>query len=135
MTTETKQFGMADYAGAYVKKYGLALLPLHPRTKKPRANDWAQDPDAWLTDRDAAVAHYTRNPDDNIGVALGPSGLCSLDIDSEEHARLIFSEFGVDLDNLVAHNPTIVGASGGFRIEFRVPEGMDLSTHALAWPT
>jgi putative DNA primase/helicase len=134
MTTETKLGTMAAYAGAYAGKYALALLPLHPRSKRPIANDWAQDPDAWLTTRDAAVAHYSSNPDDNIGVALGPSGLCSLDIDSEEHARLIFAEWGVDLDALVAKNPTIVGASGGFRIEFRVPEGMNLSTHALAWP-
>jgi putative DNA primase/helicase len=136
MTESAKQYPMSTWARAYVEKYGLSVLPLRPKTKRPYADNWAKNPDAWLTDAQAAHAHYTSSPADNIGVVLGhPGGLCSLDIDDEESARLIFAEFGVDLDDLIANNPTIVGASGGFRIEFRVPEGANLTTHALAWPT
>lgn len=121
----------ADYAEAYVRSYGMALVPLPPRTKRPLAQDWGRNV---ITDPAAARAYYTENPDWNVGAALGPSRLCSLDVDDIDATRLIFDEFGWDLDALRDAHPTIQGAPGGFRVMFRVPDDMALAYHALTWP-
>lgn len=121
----------AKFAEAYTRRYGLKIVPLPPRTKRPLADDWGNN----LLETPAdAEAYYTNHPDWNIGIALGPSRLCSLDVDDIESMRLICDEFGLDLNHLHATHPTIQGAAKGFRIMFRVPEGVDLPYHSLTWP-
>lgn len=122
---------IADYAEAYVRHYGMALVPLPPKTKRPLAQDWGRNV---ITDPQAAREYYEQNPDWNMGAALGPSRLCSLDIDDIDAARMIFDEFGWDLDALRKQHPTIQGSPGGFRVMFRVPDDMKLVYHALTWP-
>jgi putative DNA primase/helicase len=122
----------ADFAAAYVRRYGMHLVPLPPRAKRPLADDWGNQ---CLTTPEAARAHYTRHPDDNIGAALGPSHLCSLDIDDLGAMRIICDEFGWGLDELAAAHPTIQGRAPGFRVMFRVPDGMQLAYHSLTWPS
>ena len=122
---------VADYAAAYVREFGFALVPLPPRSKRPTAEDWGKNV---ITDPEAARAFYEKHPDWNIGAALGPSRLCSLDVDDLEATRLIFSEFGWDLDELAARHPTTQGQAPGLRVLFRVPEGVSLPYHALTWP-
>lgn len=121
----------ADYAAAYVRRYGIAIVPLPPRAKRPLADDWGNQ---CLTTPEAARAHYERNPRDNMGAALGPSRLCSLDVDDLEAMRIICEEFGWNLDELAASHPTIQGRAPGFRVMFRVPEGVTLAYHSLSWP-
>lgn len=122
----------ADFAAAYVRKYGMSLVPLPPRAKRPLADDWGNQ---CITTVEAARAHYTRYPDDNIGAALGPSHLCSLDIDDLDAMRIICDEFGWSLDDLAAQHPTIQGRAPGFRVMFRVPQGAQLAYHSLTWPS
>lgn len=127
MTTPTT----ADYAASYIRQFGMALVPLPPRTKRPLADDWGNNV---LTDPDAARAYYEKHPDWNIGAALGPSRLCSLDVDDIDATRLIFDEFGWDLDALRDTHPTIQGRPDGFRVMFSVPADTVLPYHALTWP-
>lgn len=129
MTTQTRT--TADYAASYVRQFGMRLVPLPPRTKRPTADDWGNN---LLSDPEQARAFYTANPDWNIGAALGPSRLCSLDVDDMEATRLVFDEFGWDLDAMVAQYPTVQGQAPGLRIMFSVPEGVTLPYHALSWP-
>lgn len=121
---------IADYAASYVRQFGIAIVPLPPRTKRPLAENWGNEV---ITDPDQARAYYERHPDWNMGAALGPSKLCSFDVDDIDATRLIFEEFGWDLDALLQY-PTIQGSPGGFRVMFRVPEGVSLQYHSLTWP-
>jgi putative DNA primase/helicase len=66
------------FAEAYTRRYGLAIVPLPPRCKRPVSEDWGEHV---ITDPDAARAYYDEHPEANIGIALGPSRICSLDID------------------------------------------------------
>ena len=122
----------ADFAAAYVRKYGMAIVPLPPRTKRPTKTAWGLDD--CLTTPEAARDHFTKHPDDNLGAALGPSRLCSLDIDDMDAMRVICDEFGWVLDDLLAQHPTIQGRAPGFRVMFRVPDGTTLAYHSLTWP-
>lgn len=121
---------IADYAASYVRQFGMAIVPLPPRTKRPLSENWGNDV---ITDPEQARAYYEQHPDWNMGAALGPSRLCSFDVDDIEATRLIFEEFGWDLDALLQY-PTIQGSPGGFRVMFRVPEGLNLQYHSLTWP-
>ena len=121
----------ARSAEAYCSRFGLSLVPLPPRTKRPLAEDWGNQV---ISDPGAAARFYTENPDWNIGVALFHSRLCSFDVDDIEATRQVFEEFGWDLDQLRASYPTIQGSPGGFRVMFRVPDGIDLPFHKLHWP-
>ena len=121
---------IADYAASYVRQFGMAIVPLPPRTKRPLTENWGNDV---ITDPDQARAYYEQHPDWNMGAALGPSRLCSFDVDDIEATRLIFEEFGWDLDALMQY-PTIQGSPGGFRVMFRVPDGLNLQYHSLTWP-
>jgi len=122
----------ADFAATYVRKYGLTLVPLPPKKKRPLKSEWGLKD--CLTTSEQAKAYYDRHPDWNIGVALGPSRICSLDIDNLEAMRIICAEFGWDIDELAAQVPTIQGKPPGMRLLFRVPEGQTLAYHSLSWP-
>ncbi len=123
----------ARFAHAYVSNYGMALVDIPPRSKAPIHDDW-QKPGGYFTDATAAARHWQDRPDRNMGVVLGPSRLCSLDLDELEHSKAFFSSFGVDLDKWAQDFPTIQGKPGRFRILFRVPDDVTLKRHALNWP-
>lgn len=69
-----------------------------------------------------------------MGLALGPSRMCSLDIDCYASFCVILDEFGIDPKDLDKF-PTIQGSSKGIRVEFRVPEGVLLPYQKLNWPS
>lgn len=121
----------ARFAEAYVRRYGLKLVPLPPRAKRPVNDNWGQN---LLDDPEQAERYFTDNPEANIGVALGPSRLCSLDVDDAEAFRLICEEYGINMPAVSAGAPTIQGASNGFRVMFAVPDGLSLPYHSLTWP-
>ena len=70
-----------EYAREYVSRYGFQLVPIEPGRKFPTANDWGNQV---LSDPDAADAFYREHPNWNMGLAFGPSRMCSLDIDCSE---------------------------------------------------
>lgn len=121
----------AWYARRYTGQHGMALVPIEPRRKFPSASDWGNNV---ITCPDAAEIYYAQNPDWNMGLALGPSGYCSLDIDCEESVQTIMREMGINPADLDEY-PTIQGRDKGRRLLFRVPDGADLTYAKLNWPT
>lgn len=125
---------IAGPARRYVEDYGLALVDIEPGEKGPKGRKWNQ-PGGYFTDPAAAEAHWLRNADHNLGVVLGPSGVCSLDVDDVQWTRqVLYDLHGLDLDALALVYPTVVGNPARFRVMFRVPDGVELNRHALAWP-
>lgn len=118
------------YAGRMVERFGMHVIPLQARSKLPVQNDWGHNT---LTNAAEAEAYFQQHPDYNLGVALGPSRLCSLDIDCMDSFRHICDCFGIELDDLIASTPTIQGASKGRRVMFRVPAGVALPYCKLNW--
>src|SRR5690554_3490230 len=117
------------YARRYTEKYGMHLIPIKPESKLPLMNDWGSHA---MSDPDQAEDYFRKNQDQNIGVSLGDSGLCSLDIDCEESFQHILAEFGIDPEELQIY-PAIQGASKKRRLIFRVPESQSLPYVKLNW--
>lgn len=118
------------YARAYTANFGFHLVPIEPGRKFPKTADWGNQT---LSDPDKAADFYRAHPNWNMGVALGPSRMCSLDIDNEAAFSLICECFGIDLAGLIRDTPTIKGR--GRRVMFRVPEGVELPYQKLNWPS
>lgn len=119
------------YARTYTDRFGFKLVPIEPRRKFPTTQDWGNN---LLDTPDSAGAFYDDRTDWNMGLALGPSGMCSLDIDCMESFSVILREFGIPESELDAF-PTIQGASKGKRLLFRVPDGVTLNYQKINWPT
>ncbi|MCK0551450.1 bifunctional DNA primase/polymerase, partial [Pseudomonas syringae pv. aptata] len=102
--------------------------------KGPKGRGWNQ-PGKYIVDPAKAEAFWTKNPNHNLGVVLGPSRVCSLDVDDVQWTRFVLYELlGVDLDALALAFPTVVGNPLRFRVLFQVPEGLELTRHSLSWP-
>lgn len=118
----------AQYAKTYTERYGWHLVPIEPKRKYPSKNDWGNTA---LSEPAQAFAYWELHNDWNMGVALGPSRMCSLDIDDADGWALILEEFGIPDDALDAY-PTIRGR--GKRVMFRVPDDMTLPYCKVNWP-
>ena len=70
-----------SYAKTYTERYGMALVPLKPNQKLPALNDWGNHT---LSDPMEAQAYWQAHSTQGIGMELGRSGFCSLDIDCAE---------------------------------------------------
>lgn len=124
----------AGWARRYIEAFGLALIGIEPGEKAPKGFGWNQ-PGGYFTDAPQAEAFWQSNPRHNLGVVLGPSRICSIDVDDVQWTRFVFGELlGVDLDVLAEVNPTVVGNPERFRVLFRVPEGIELARHSFSWP-
>ncbi len=119
-------------ARTLVQHYGFHLVEMPQRTKAPQRQNWQRDT---ISDPIRAATHWAENPEDNIGVVLGPSRLCSLDLDDLPASRDLFAEFGIDVDVLAKYHPTIQGNPNRFRILFKIPDGIDLALHRYNWPS
>jgi putative DNA primase/helicase len=118
----------ATWAERYVDRFGFKLVPL--RGKVPIGEAWNVDHNLIGTVQNAR-AHWSRNPHDNIGVCLEPSGLVSLDADDHEGARHVLAAERIDLDALMATTPTIIGRAP--RLEFKA-SNVKLGRKAIVWP-
>lgn len=118
------------YAERYTEMFGMVLVPIEPMRKFPTAENWGESA---IDNPVSAYSFWSTSPDWNMGLALGPSGFCSLDIDCEESFRVIMDEYGIPIEELDQY-PTIQGASKGRRVMFRVPAGADLPYTKLTWP-
>lgn len=122
------QLSIADYANIYTSRYGWHLVPIEPLKKFPQSNDWGNNA---LYEPAQAYAYWQLHADWNMGAALGPSGMCSLDIDDADGWALILEEFGIPADALDNY-PTIQGK--GKRVMFRVPDDAELPYCKVNWP-
>lgn len=124
----------ADWAKRYMDAFDLALVAIEPGKKAPKGKAWNKA-GGYFSDADQAAAFWLKHPHHNMGVVLGPSQLCSLDVDDVQWTRQLLSDqLGVDLDHLALTCPTVVGNPQRMRLLFRVPVGIELGRHALAWP-
>lgn len=126
--------GTAAWARRYIEAFGMALVSIEPGEKAPKGNGWNK-PGGYFTDADQAVAWWVKHPNNNMGVVLGPSRVCSLDVDHVEYCRDVMRDvLGIDLDALAVAYPTLVGNPARFRVMFKMPEGLDFNRHSLSWP-
>jgi len=96
----------ADWARRYIQTFNLALVQLEPGTKGPTQEGWNK-PGGYFTDIASAEQFWTANPRHNLGVVLGPSRVCSLDVDDVEFTRLVLLQtHGIDVDALAESYPT-----------------------------
>lgn len=119
------------YARRYTERFGFHLVPIEPGRKFPRSSSWGNNA---ISNPDDAEAFWADHPDWNMGVALGPSRMCSLDIDCDASFAHICEEYGIPADALDGY-PTIQGSSKGRRVMFRVPDGVDLCYQKMNWPS
>ncbi|MGY3082591.1 bifunctional DNA primase/polymerase [Pseudomonas fragi] len=134
MTDRFHAVPMATWARRYIDTFKLALVAIEPGEKAPKGLGWNK-PGGYITDAQAAEAFWSANPTHNLGVVLGPSRVCSLDVDDVQWTRHVLYELlGLDLDAMALVYPTVVGNPARFRILFQLPDGIDLTRHSLAWP-
>jgi len=119
---------IAKYAETYTSRYGWHLVPIEPLKKFPQSEGWGNNT---LSEPAQALAYWQLHSDWNMGAALGPSGMCSLDIDDAEGFALMLEEFGIPADALDQF-PTIQGK--GKRVMFRVPDSVKLPYCKINWP-
>lgn len=119
----------SKYAKTYTERYNFHLVPIEPGRKFPLGKDWGNKT---LSEPAQAIGFWESHTDYNMGLALGPSRMCSLDIDDADGLAIILDEFGISESELDAY-PTIKGK--GKRIMFRVPDDMVLPYCKLNWPT
>jgi putative DNA primase/helicase len=123
----------ATWAIRYIEKYGLALVQIPPGHKAPLHSGWNK-PGGFVTDPAEARQRWDELPEHGIGVVLSPSGLCSGDVDSLEHAEPVLGELGIDLRALRKTVPTVIGNPSHYRLMFKAPPGVALSRKTLTWP-
>jgi hypothetical protein len=122
----------AALAVRYIKEWGLKLVPIPRGTKAPREKGWNKEGN-YISDPTIARERWS-NGAEGIGVVLGPSGLCSLDIDWPEQAEPVLAALGIDLRALRKMGPTIRGNPARYRLIFAAPNGVVLGRKILAWP-
>lgn len=117
------------YASQYTSRFNWELVPINPGQKFPTANDWGENT---IKTSEQANEFYSNHPDWGVGLVLGKSKMCSIDIDCEESFQALLAEFGLPAEDLDQY-PCIKGR--GRRITLRVPDGVDLKYCKLNWPT
>ncbi|CAH0153973.1 bifunctional DNA primase/polymerase [Pseudomonas mediterranea] len=134
MSESINSMPTAVWARRYIESFGLALVSIEPGEKAPKGFGWNK-PGGYFTSADTAEAFWQTHPNHNLGVVLGPSRVCSLDVDDVQWTRhVLFELLGLDLDAMALVYPTVVGNPARFRILFQLPEGVELNRHSLAWP-
>lgn len=111
--------------------YNMALVPLPPGQKYPNAKDWGNH---CLTTAKEVRDFYSTHEGWGVGVSLGASKLCSLDIDCMDSFKIICIEMGIDVEALNTY-PIIKGSSKGARLLFSVPDGVEIKYQKLNWRT
>lgn len=149
-----KKGSRAWYAHRYTERHGMHLVPLRPNGKAPLSDSWelhrterpthkivngkevlTKGPGLLRTPEEA-VEYFTKNPTHNMGFSMMTSGFCSLDVDCKESFAELLADFGLeDEAEELLKMPTIVGDPAGYRILFRVPDGVSLDLKSLVWPS
>lgn len=134
MSEQYSSTAISFWARRYIETFNLALVPIDPGEKAPKGLGWNK-PGGYITDPAAAEDFWQRNPNHNLGVVLGPSRVCSLDVDDVQWTRFVlFDQMGLDLDAMAVVYPTIVGNPLRFRVLFKMPGDVELTRHSLSWP-
>ena len=106
--------------------FGLVHMPVG--TKAPQGNGWQLHP---ITTPEQAASRWEKGG--NVGLHHASSRTAVLDIDHPEWAALALAAVDIDLGALLnTSGPKIQGAKG-LKPLYRLPEGLELKRHALAW--
>jgi len=109
------------------------VVPIPPGKKGPIGRGW-NTPGHYATTV-AEVERLWRGRESwGVGLVHAPSGSCALDVDHVEHTRTVFAELGVAYDEILDGAPRLRGNPERDKALFRLPEGVELSTHKLVWP-
>jgi hypothetical protein len=101
-------------------------VPLLPRGKRPRFDDW---PD-WTASRDTVQAHWQEHPDDNVGVRAG-HGLGVVDVDPRAGGEDNLSDLEHEHGELPATVTVLSGgADNGRHLYLRAPDALQTFTLA-----
>src|SRR5699024_2593676 len=82
---------IALWAKRYIETLGLALVAIEPGEKALKGKGWNQ-PGGYFTEAAPAEAFWRQNPRHNLGVVLGPSRVCSLDVDDVPCTRQLLAD-------------------------------------------
>lgn len=115
----------------YTGELGWSLTPLRPRSKIPMPMEW-NSPSAVVRTPEGAKSTWGGGQQFGVGLVHQYSGTGAFDIDSLEWAAVAFAEFGIEINDLIADCPQIVGRPGRGKAIFRVPDG--LPSVKLIWP-
>lgn len=114
----------------YATRYGWAVFPVSPRTKKPLTPHGCKDA---KKDVGAITAWWTRWPDAAIGVATGsPSNLIVIDEDLDDNKGIDGIMAVREWENVNGEFPETVSAitgRGGYHLYFKY-EGSDIGNRA-----
>lgn len=124
----------SEICARYCAELNWSLVTIPAASKAPNGRGW-QNPEQAISTSGSALEYWSKNPDHNVGLLLGASGVVTIDIDHMENTRLIFEAMNIDLDALLASAPRIIGRPERGKVLFRAPAWITLSRRALAWPS
>lgn len=122
-----------EYAQKYLG-YGWAMIRIPYGQKNPSGADakgWT-DPSNWIDSYDRV--NLIHGHQCNLGLVHAGSGTVAIDIDDLEQARFILSEFGVNVDQVLASGMRIVSPSNNRgKVVFQT-FGHNLKYEKVLWP-
>jgi hypothetical protein len=124
-------------------KIGFFLVPIAPVRNKPvkgpTAPGWNRprspdNPSGYSNDPQDIIKRTTQ-PWANIGLALGPSKVVTIDLDDLKMAREALRLADIDIDALMAdpESVQIIGRPGRGKLLYRAPEGFECCTVTLTY--
>lgn len=121
-----------ETAEYYIGELGWGLCRFASSTKGPNLPGWNQP--RLVIDSLEKASQITE--DSNIGLVHQASNTCALDIDNLEYARLMFGEFGIDLDTVLGAGLQITsGRPNRAKAIFRIPAYLLGATmFKINWP-
>ncbi|MFT5875021.1 MAG: P4 family phage/plasmid primase-like protein [Clostridium sp.] len=113
------------YTKKYIENLKLPIIPC--KNKIPLIEDW---PNNWLESANEIKKYQRVNPNVNIGLVLGhTSCIIGVDIDGDEALKKYIELSGGNLQNTW----TFKTASGGLRVLFSSPKGMQMKKHTITY--
>lgn len=124
---------VCDAARYYIEQLGFGLCAIPPGTKGPRTSNW-NTPALYIDTAEKVDSQI--KPGFGAGIIHAASGTCALDIDHTEYAKIMFAEFGIDLDEILAAGLRITsGRENRAKALFRLPASLRNPTlHKINWP-
>lgn len=121
----------SEHATRYIS-LGWGLCSIPPGTKGPTDPAW-NSPANIIKSPWQAMAAIGNKPHHGLGLVHSASGTCAIDVDDLECFHRCMAELGLDVAELFAGAPRIIGKEGRDKAIFRLPAG-DLKTHKIVWP-